>query len=130
MRANPFGDLDELFERMGSELPVGFGGPRVDIIDEGETYLLRADVPGYERDDLDVSLHDRRLTISATPEDDGDEDSDRYVRRERDQHGTTRTIKLPEPVDPDGVTASYDRGVLEVRLPKREPEEGHTIDVE
>lgn len=133
MRTNPFGDLDELLERMGTELPVGLGGPRIDLIDEGESFVLLVDIPGYDRDDLDITLRDRQLTVSATrsaDEVDIDDDEERYVRRERDRHGASRTVRLPEAVDADGVTASYDRGVLEITLPKREPEEGHTIDVE
>lgn len=134
MRANPFGDLEELFGRMGSELPVDFGGPRIDLIDEGEEYLVRADVPGYDRDDLELTLNDRQLTIAATrdvEEVDIDEDDNyRVIRRERERHGTSRTIRLPDAVDAEEVSATYDRGVLTIRLAKREPQEGHTIDVE
>lgn len=134
MRSNPFGDIEELFGRMGSELPVDFGGPRVDIIDEGEALLVRADLPGYDRDDIDLTLNDRQLTIAATRSVDDveieDDENRRVIRRERERHGASRTVRLPEPVDAEDVTAKYDRGVLEVRLPKSEPADGHTIDVE
>lgn len=133
MRANPFGDIEELLERMGSELPVGVRGPRIDLIDDGEEYILRVDLPGYDRDDLDLTLRDRQLTVSATrdvADIDIEDDDGRFVRRERDRHGTSRTVNLPEAVDAEGVNASYDRGVLEISLPKRESDEGHTIEVE
>lgn len=133
MKRTPFGDLDELFDRMGAELPVDLGGPPTDLIDEGEELVVRVDIPGYDRDDLDLTLRDRQLTIAATRSvDDVDiEDEDgRYLRRERDRHGTSRTVRLPEPVEAETISATYDRGVLEVVLPKREPTEGHTIDVD
>ena len=118
---------------MGSELPIDFGGPRIDLVDEGENLRVYVDVPGYDREDLDLTLRDRQLTISATrgAEDiDLDDDGRQYLRRERDRHGASRTIRLPEAVDADGVNASYENGVLEITLPKREPQEGHTIDVQ
>lgn len=133
MKRNPFGDLDELLDRMGSELPVGLGGPRIDLLDGDDEFVLSVDIPGYDRDEIDLTLRDRQLTVAATrsvDDVDVDEADDRYVRRERDRHGTSRTVRLPEAVDPDGVTATYDRGVLEVILPKSSPAEGHTIDVE
>lgn len=134
MRANPLADLEDLFGRMGSELPVDFGGPRIDVIDEGDEFLVRADVPGYEREDIDLTLHDRQLTIAATRSVEDveidEDDQRRIIRSERERHGTSRTIRLPDAVDAESVSASYDRGVLEIHLPKREPEDGHSIDVE
>lgn len=133
MTRTPFGDIDQLLDRMGAELPVDFGGPRIDLLDEGEDLLLRVDIPGYDREDLDLTLRDRQLTISATrgvDDVDLEEEEGRYLRRERDRHGTSRTVRLPESVEADDISATYDRGVLEVTLPKREPSEGHTIDVE
>lgn len=139
-RRNPFEELEELFERMSSQFEGGdwyrVGGKpiAVDLVDEGDRYELFADLPGYEREDIDLTLTDGSLRIDAERDDDEPEDpleTTRHVQRER-HHGTvSRTVRLPEPIDEDNSNARYHNGVLTITLPKLQPDENSTqIDIE
>ena len=154
-RRDPFGEIEELLERMGREFEeLGGtldtpGGPEfpgtsdvaVDVIEDDESITVRADLPGFDDEDIDVELRDESLSIAATREEERDvdvageagESTDsevRYHRRERRSRSVSRRIPLAEPVRRDGATASYENGVLTVTLPKRsESGGGHSIDV-
>jgi HSP20 family protein len=130
MRANPLGDLEELLERMSSEVEAEVRGSRripVDVEDRDEEYVVRADLPGFDPEDLDVRLDGKRLTVEAEREDDDDETE--YLRRERRDRSARRTVRLPEPVEEEGIEADLEEGVLTVRLPKRHDREGTSIEV-
>jgi HSP20 family protein len=119
-KTDPFDEverfLDQLTEFGGA---VGADVP-VDVVDEGAAFVVVVDLPGYETDELDVQLQDdRQLTVSATREAGAEPDSDDYVRRERSRQQPTRSVRLPEPVDESAAEASYENGVLRVRLDKR-----------
>lgn len=148
MRRNPFEELEEMLERMSKQVEEGVGGVgtasvAVDVRDEGDAYVVTADLPGYEADDVDLTLSGKRLELSAErdveyetageADDGGSEDGAGtvdYVRRERRRSSVTRTVRLPEEVDPEGVEADLDNGVLTVHLPKAHAEEGHRIDID
>jgi len=145
-----FEELGGTLDGSGPGVP-GFPGARdvaVDVIEDDETITVLADLPGFDADEIDVELHDEALSIAATREEsrdaeatvgegddsEGDAASDgdvRYHRRERRRRAVSRRIPLPEPVERDGTTASYDDGVLAVTLPKRSSPDsaGHSIDV-
>ncbi len=147
-RRDPFGEIEDLFERMDRELEklgAGIEGPRspgtaVDVVETDEELLVIADLPGFDPDAIDVELHEDALTIGATREEthetgadvdgaDTDEaagkqeatesETPRYHRRERRYGSVSRRLPLPVAVEADGTTASYDDGVLTVSLPKR-----------
>lgn len=130
MKANPFEDFEELLERMSDELPIPTKGPRVDLVDEDDRYVLHADLPGFDRDDIDLGLRGRQLTLRAERERDESAEGAHYIRRERERTGYSRTLRLPDPVDADAVEATYENGVLEVSLPKLDGDASHRIDVE
>ncbi|ELZ59138.1 MULTISPECIES: Hsp20/alpha crystallin family protein [Halorubrum] len=164
-RRDPFDEIEELLERMGREFEE-LGGtlegtapevPRlpgardvdVDVIEDDESIVVVADLPGFDADDVDVELRDDALVIAGSREestefavaddgeadgaDDADETDDgvRYHRRERRLRSVSRRVPIPRPIEADAATASFDAGVLTVTLPKRSPddERGHTIDV-
>lgn len=152
-RRDPFREIEELFERMGREFEE-LGDPidtpmsadvAVDVAEDDDEVQVTADLPGYEREEIDVELHDDALTIAATREettetdDDGDtasEDGERtddvqYHVRERRTRAVSRRIPIPAAVEREGASASYTNGVLTVTLPKRSATEsdGHSIDV-
>ncbi|QOS10575.1 Hsp20-type molecular chaperone [Haloferax gibbonsii] len=136
MQRNPFDEIEDLFDRMGrsfEESGIGrFQDISLDVVDDDEVIEVVADLPGFEKDDLDVSVSGRRLTIAADHEESSEVDDDRYVRRERSQRSVSRTITLPAQVVRDEVTASYKNGVLTVTLPKAEPagDDSTQIDIE
>ncbi|EMA06102.1 archaeal heat shock protein Hsp14 [Haloferax denitrificans] len=136
MQRNPFDEIEDLFDRMGrsfEESGIGrFQDISLDVVDDEETIEVVADLPGFEKDDLDVSVSGRRLTIAADHEESSEVDDDQYVRRERSQRSVSRTITLPAEVARDEVSASYKNGVLTVTLPKAEPagDDSTQIDIE
>lgn len=130
MKPNPIRDVEDLFERMSGELPIKASRPQLDLVEHADEYVLRADLPGFDRDAIEVTLRDRTLTIAAKREESSTAADAHFVRRERHHEGMTRSIQLPEAVETEDVTATFDRGVLEVRLPRPAAENAHTIDVD
>ncbi len=117
---DPFDEMERLFDQFTQLGTAASGDVPVDIVDEGEAFVVVADLPGYGTDDIDVQLQgERQLTLSATRETDRETDEGEYVRRERSVERTSRTVSLPEPVDEESAEASYDNGVLTVRLGKQ-----------
>ena len=94
--------------------------PAMDLVEEGEHYVLRADLPGVEETDVNVELEDNVLTISGERRSKSEERREGYYRIERASGSFSRSLTLPEGIDPDSVKASFDKGVLEVSIPKPE----------
>ncbi|MBI3898964.1 MAG: Hsp20/alpha crystallin family protein [Gammaproteobacteria bacterium] len=92
--------------------------PRVDVIDRDEALVIRAEVPGVQKKDLDVSITDNAVTIKASMEQQQEEEEGDYHRRELLRGMFFRTIPLPIEVDSDRPTASFNNGILELTLPK------------
>jgi len=92
--------------------------PAIDLVEEGDHYVLRADVPGVSQDELKVELEDNVLTLSGERKSEHEERKDGYYRIERASGSFSRSLTLPEGVDPDAIEARFERGVLEVRIPK------------
>lgn len=141
-RRNPFDEIERFFERMSDQFedvddwrsiqPAWPGQLKVDVADYDDEYEVTADLPGYEKEDIDVELADDRLHISAEHEEEHEEsEPGRYVRQERSKESTSRSVTLPEPVDEEAVSAQFQNGVLTVTLPKLSGgEESHRIDIE
>ena len=133
-RQNPFDELEQLLNRMGQELEAeewpGAGGVDVDLADHGDRYVVTADLPGYEKADIDVQLVSGALVIEADRELATEEDGPDYLRRERRRESVSRRLSLPDPVDEEGVSARHTNGVLTVDLPKQETDVGTSIDVD
>ncbi len=139
MRRNPFEDLEDVLERVSRQVEEGMtsGGLQVpsqvpaDVVDTDEEFVVTADLPGYETDDIELTLTDGTLRLEATRTDELEIEEGEYLRRERSQKTASRRIRLPEPVDEDGVAAGYEDGVLTVHLPKVSGAEGSkSIDIE
>lgn len=127
---DPFDDIETLFDQL-TQLGAATGDDMpIDIKDEGDAFVVVADLPGYDTDDISVELEDdQTLTLSAErTEDETSVDGD-YVRQERHTDRVGRTITLPAPVDPTKTDASHENGVLTVRLTKQTDDEGTDIPV-
>jgi HSP20 family protein len=133
-RDNPFESIEEFIERMDQEFnadPFGATEPiPVDVRDGSGEFVVTADLPGYEKDDIGVTLADRTLRIEAEHETHAEIEEGEYVRRERNHESVSRSVRLPEPVREDGVSASFSNGVLTVTLEKRDADGGTQIDIE
>jgi len=110
--------IDTMTREFGPGVGAGAGRIPVDVLDRGDEFVVRADLPGYDHEDVEVTLSDAtRLRIEAEREADPAEGT--FVRRERRQGRSGRTVTLPEAVDEDATGATYDAGVLEITLGKR-----------
>jgi HSP20 family protein len=94
--------------------------PAVDLVEAEGSYLLHADLPGVKPEDVTVELEDDVLTIAGHREAKSDSERGSVHRRERAYGTFSRTLTLPAGIDPESIEASFDQGVLEVRIPKPE----------
>jgi HSP20 family protein len=103
--------------------------PPMDLIETADHYVLRADLPGLSDGDVNVQLEDNVLTISGERKAEHEQQQEGYYRLERASGEFSRSLTLPEGVDPDGVQAHFDRGVLEIRIPKPEQKKPKTVQI-
>ena len=103
--------------------------PPMDLIETADHYVLRADLPGLSDEDVNVQLEDNMLTISGERKAEHQREQEGYYRLERAFGTFSRSLTLPEGVDPDGVQAQFDRGVLEIRIPKPEQKKPKTVQI-
>ncbi len=94
--------------------------PAMDLVETPEHFVLRADLPGMAEGDVRIELEDTVLTVSGERRAEHEEQKEGYHRVERAFGSFSRTLTLPEGVDAEGITAAFDKGVLEVRIPKPE----------
>ncbi|MFC7019215.1 MULTISPECIES: Hsp20/alpha crystallin family protein [Haloarcula] len=145
-RGNPFEELERLFERMSrqfdeapqpweSEGPLARWMPEaesmaIDLVERDEEFVATVDLPGFERDEISIEITDHTLRIEAERGEESKEESGDILRQERRHTTTKRSIRLPEEVQAEDVTARLSNGVLTVTLPKREAEAARSIDIE
>lgn len=102
----------------------GSGGrrwiPAMDLVETGEHFVLKADLPGMTEKDVSIELENNVLTISGERKTEHEEKHEGYYRVERAAGLFSRALTLPDGVDPAAVEANFDNGVLEVRIPKPE----------
>jgi HSP20 family protein len=134
MRWNPTRDLlsicddmnrlfNEFFSRTEGQEGTWLSGawiPLVDIHETDDALILKAELPGFSKDDVNVEIKDNSLTLKGQCQEEKEVKEEQYHRRERAYGSFQRTFMLPVTVDPERVTATYKDGVLELRLPKRE----------
>jgi HSP20 family protein len=94
--------------------------PAMDLVETADEFVLRADLPGLSEKDVSIELEDNVLTISGERKAEHEERKEGYYRVERSSGSFSRSLTLPKGVDPEAVRANFDRGVLEVRIPKPE----------
>lgn len=103
--------------------------PAVDIAENENELVLTADIPGVKLEEIDIRLEEGTLTISGSRNFENEEQKGGYHRIERSYGSFQRAFSLPESVDPEKVSASYDNGVLKVTLPKKELAKPRSIKV-
>lgn len=116
-RWDPIRDLLAIHQRLDRFAPGPAGWvPPVDLAETTEAYVVTAELPGLQRDDLEIRFHEDHLTISGIRRERGA--CEQYHRVERGHGAFSRTFHLPLPVDVDRVTADLRDGVLTVTCPK------------
>lgn len=141
-RWNPFKEMDELSDRLsslwgvsptrftngGESKPTGWT-PRVDVVEDANEYLIKADLPAVEKKDVKVIVEDGVLTVSGERNSEKKEDGKTFLRIERVYGSFTRRFNVPEDVDAAKVKAEHKNGVLEIHLPKVPEAKPKAIDV-
>ena len=102
---------------------------RLDIIDRDKEFLVRGELPGVEKDDIEVTIAGDRLTIEAKREFEEVDEKDEFYRHELGYGKLMRMVALPEEVDPENIHAELKDGILNVTLPKIRAAERHTVKV-
>lgn len=130
-RWEPFRDLFDLQDRMNrllgdsfTRVPAtetfGSWSPLVDIYEAGDAIVLRAEIPGVSKDDIDVKVENGTLTLRGEKKQEKEVDSETAHRVERFYGAFSRSFLLPASIDADTIKATYKDGVLEVVVPKAE----------
>jgi HSP20 family protein len=143
VRWEPFRELSSLQTEMNRLFNAAFGDmpnagtvgsarrwmPAMDLLETDEDFVLRADLPGMSESDVNIELEDNVLTLSGERKAEHEEKREGFYRVERASGAFSRSLTLPKGVDPEGVHASFDRGVLEVRIPKPEQRKPRKITI-
>lgn len=124
---NPFADFGKDFlSHTGTKL----SDFQIDVQDLGDAYLLEADLPGFEKQDIKLELHDHRLTIRAERRASSETKDAKgsYLRQERTYGSFTRSFDIRE-IDEANIKAAYENGVLKLTLPKQQEETPATQEI-
>jgi HSP20 family protein len=103
--------------------------PAMDLVETADHYVLRADLPGLSDEDVNVQLEDNVLTISGERTAQHEHDAQGYYRIERAFGSFARSLTLPDGVNPDAVEAHFDRGVLQITIPKPEQKKPRQVQI-
>jgi HSP20 family protein len=103
--------------------------PAMDLVETDDNFVLRADLPGMSEEDIKIEFEDGTLTVSGERKAEHENKNEGYYRVERAVGAFSRSLTLPQGVDPESVTANFDRGVLEVRIPKPEQRKPRRIEI-
>jgi len=120
---------DTALSRFTGEESMGSWSPRCDIYEEGDTIVVKAEVPGIDRNDLDLQIENNVLTLRGERKREQEVKSENLYRTERFYGSFTRSFTLPVTVDTEKIKAEYNDGVLKVTLPKVEEAKPRKIKV-
>src|SRR5271168_4093163 len=131
-RFEPFREFSTLQDRINRVFRESYGNagqdeslttssfaPAVDVYEDEHTVTLKIEVPGIDEKDIDVRLENNTLTVHGERKIEKEEKEENYRRVERQYGSFTRTFTLPTTVETDGVSATYDKGVWKIGLPKK-----------
>jgi HSP20 family protein len=137
---DPSGEFEDIYDRMGQLMSMAFGDlaftpalaaawtPLADISETDDAYLVEVELPGVNKDQVNVDVNDRELVITgeiAEPQEEGRRRRRRARRTGRFEFRTT----LPGDIDPQGVSASISDGILTVRVPKSEAAKPRRVEI-
>jgi HSP20 family protein len=119
---NFFDAFDEFEKKFLGQTNASIPAFRTDIRDQGDKFLLEAELPGFQKEDLSLDLKDNILTIKAEHKESSDQKNDQgeYIRRERRYGSFARSFDVTG-IDESAISASYESGVLKLVLPKQSP---------
>jgi HSP20 family protein len=143
---SPFEEMDRVFDSLWRHrwprlLPNDWPGwtgtaqlfdrplPKVDVLDLGDQLVVNAELPGVDRNDLDVSILQNQITIKGRTARDEQGERGEYFHREISRGEFQRTVILPADVDAEKARGRFENGLLTISLPKLKPVERHSIEI-
>jgi len=132
MKPEPFsGDLHRLFNTLFEDrsAPPQRWVPAMDLVEADDHFVLKADLPGLSEEDVSLEVRDNALTISGERKAEHESRERGWYRVERSFGRFSRSLSLPDGIDPDAIAASFDRGVLSVTIPKPEQRKPRRIQI-
>jgi HSP20 family protein len=114
-RLRPFWD-----DRWWPARAIGISAPAVDLYEEKDDIIAKVDLPGMEKEDIEVNITDHRLTVKGEKKKTEEIKEENYYRSERTYGTFSRTVEIPKEVQVEKARATFKNGVLEIRLPKTE----------
>lgn len=136
-------EMDHLFEDFGfgpawltpmldkAQLPQGLWSPQVEMFERDNQLIVRADLPGLKKEEVNVELADDAITIEGERRNENEEKGEGYYRSERSYGKFFRRIPMPDGVNAENAKASFTNGVLEITMPapKREPRKPRRLEI-
>ncbi len=113
---NDWSDFEKRF--FGFPQTMSISSFKTDVVDNGDSYTLAAELPGFKKEDIDIRMEGDYLTIEAKHEENHEEKKENYLRRERSYGSFSRSFDITG-VDVSGISAKYENGILELKLPKQ-----------
>jgi HSP20 family protein len=133
MKPEPFsGDLHRLFNTVfedRSSVAQQRWVPPMDLVEADDHFVLKADLPGLSESDVSIEVRDNALTISGERRAEHEKRERGWYRVERSFGSFSRSLSLPDGIDPDSISAGFDRGVLTVTIPKPEQRKPRRIQI-
>ena len=133
----PYSFFDDIFlrnmplmHRSSSSSARNMDTVRMDMAENENNYIVKADLPGFNKDNIHVSFNNGMLNVTAEQNDSRVENNERYHMSERMYGSYSRTINLPPNINHNGMVAKYDNGVLHLNIPKSNPSPGRRISIE
>ncbi len=140
VRWEPAREVDSLQSEVNRVFDAFFGGgtggtggaarrwvPALDVAETEDAFVLKADLPGLTRDQVEIEVRDGTLTIAGERRAEHEHNAEGYHRVERAFGSFSRSMSLPEGVDAESISADFANGVLEVRVPKPEERKPHRV---
>ena len=134
VRWDPFRELMNLHRRLGQTTSdaddfYGAWAPAVDIFERGDDLVIRAEIPGVEKDDVDISVQNNSLTLRGERKREQEVNVESAYRLERSYGNFVRSFSLPRTVDSSRISAKYSNGVLDIVLPKAEEAKPKKVEI-
>jgi HSP20 family protein len=133
MKPEPFStEINRLFDTLFESNNVNRAQrwvPAMDLVEGDDHFLLKADLPGLSEDEVSIEVQDNVLTISGERKSESERKEKGWYRLERSFGRFSRSLTLPEGINADAISANFDKGVLEVSIPKPEERKPRRISI-
>lgn len=122
-------ELDDLWFFPFVKAPSSVKYAPLDISEDEKNFYVETDLPGFSKDQISINVEKDLLSISAKVEKEEEDKNKKYHKKERISRSCTRSISLPDNVDVSNISAKYENGVLQLTLPKKEPDKTEKIEI-